>query len=101
MVVSFIAAAVDTQSSNEHWDMPADRQALEKDFEYALRCRKTYAPVLVDELAPETRAFLSHALRGCACPIVPEGDAYYATDVIVALGRTATPAPQDVNGGDQ
>ncbi|MCE8472356.1 hypothetical protein LZ189_25525, partial [Rhodovulum sulfidophilum] len=84
--VCVIAAALDTQSSHELRDLPADRQALEQDLEHALQCRESHAPVLVDELAPETRAFLRHALRGCACPIVPGGDAYYATDVIVALG---------------
>ena len=81
--VSFIAAALDTQSSHELRDLPADRQALK----HALQFRESHAPVLVDELSPSTRAFLSHALRGCACLVVPEGDAYYATDVIVALGR--------------
>ncbi|MBL3597592.1 metallophosphoesterase [Rhodovulum sulfidophilum] len=86
--VCVIAAALDTQSSHELRGLPADRQALEQDLEHALQCRESHAPVLVDELAPSTRAFLSHALRGCACPIVPEGDAYYATDVIVALGQT-------------
>ncbi|RBO55112.1 hypothetical protein DSD19_00255 [Rhodovulum sp. BSW8] len=85
--VCFIAAAPNTQSSNEMRELPADRQALEQDFEYALRCSETGVPVLVNKLAPETRAFLRHVLRGCASPIVPEGDAYYATDVIVALGQ--------------
>lgn len=88
--VCFIATALDTQSSNELMDLPADRQALEQDFEYALRCGETYAPVLMDKLAPTTRAFLRRALKGCACPILPEGDAYYATDVIVALSRIRT-----------
>ncbi|TNE64056.1 MAG: hypothetical protein EP336_16385 [Rhodobacteraceae bacterium] len=86
--VCFIAAALNTQSSNEFRDLPADRQALEQDFEYALRSSETGVPVLVDKLSPSTRTFLHRALRGCACPVVPEGDAYYATDVIVALGRT-------------
>ncbi|MCA0943815.1 metallophosphoesterase [Salipiger pacificus] len=99
--VCFIAAALATQPSSELRDVPADRQALERDFEYALRCSETGVPILVDKLTPSTRAFLRHALRGCACPVVPEGDAYYATDVIVALGRAATPEPPDVNGGDQ
>ncbi|MBE9640668.1 metallophosphoesterase family protein [Salipiger mangrovisoli] len=91
--VCIIAAAPDKQSSNEHRDLSTDRQALEQDFEYALRCRETYAPVLVDKLSPETRASLRQALSGCACPIVPEGDAYYATDVIVVLGRTLATSP--------
>ncbi len=82
-------------------ELPAARQPLEQDFEYALRCSETGIPVLADKLTPSTRASLSHALRGCACPVVPEGDAYYATDVIVALGRAATPEPPDANGGDQ
>lgn len=99
--VCFIAAALNTQSSNEVRELPADRQALEQDFEYALRCSETGIPVLVDKLTPSTRAFLRHVLRACACPVVPEGDAYYATDVIVALSRAATPEPPDVNGGDQ
>jgi len=99
--VCFIAAALNTQSSNEVRELPADRQALEQDFEYALRCSETGIPVLVDKLTPSTRAFLRHALRACACPVVPEGDAYYATDVIVALSRAATPEPPDVNWGDQ
>lgn len=99
--VCFIAAALNTQSSNEVRELPADRQTLGQDFEYALRCSETSVPVLVDKLTPETRALLRHALRGCACPVVPEGDAYYATDVIVALGRAATPESPDVNGGDQ
>ncbi|NDK35496.1 metallophosphoesterase family protein [Rhodovulum sulfidophilum] len=99
--VCFIAAALNRQSSNELRELPADRQALQQDFEYALRCSETGVPVLVDKLTPETRALLRHTLRGCACPVVPEGDAYYATDVIVALGRAATPEPRDVNGGDQ
>lgn len=86
--VCFIAPALDTQSSNELRGLPANRQALELDFEYALRCSETGVPVLVDELAPETRALLHYALRGCACPVEPEGDAYYATDVIVALSQT-------------
>ena len=86
--VCFIAAALKTQSSNEVRELPADRQALQQDFDYALRCSETGIPVLVDKLSPSTRAFLRHALRGCACPVVPEGDAYYATDVIVALGQT-------------
>ena len=85
--VCFIAAALNTRSSKGPRDLPADRQALEQDFEYALRCSETGVPVLVDKLTPSTRAFLRHALRGCASPIVPEGDAYYATDVIVALGQ--------------
>jgi 3',5'-cyclic AMP phosphodiesterase CpdA len=88
--VCFIAAALDTQSSNELRDLPTDRQALEQDIEYALRCGETHAPVLMDKLAPATRAFLSRALKGCACPILPEGNAYYATDVIVALSRIRT-----------
>lgn len=50
--VCIIVAALDVQSSNELRDLPADRQALEQDFEYALRCRETYAPVLVDKLSP-------------------------------------------------
>ncbi|MBY5971885.1 metallophosphoesterase [Ferrimonas balearica] len=83
--VCFIAAALNTQSSNEVTALPAYRQALERDFEYALRCSETGIPVLVDKLTPSTGAFLRHALRGCACPVVPEGDAYYATDVIIAL----------------
>ena len=99
--VCFIAAALATQPSSELRDLPADRQALERDFEYALRCSETGIPVLVDKLTPSTGTFLRHALRGCACPVVPEGDAYYATDVIVALGRAATTEPQHVNGGDQ
>ena len=86
--VCFIAAALNTQSSNEVTALPAYRQALERDFEYALRCSETGIPVLVDRLTPETRAFLRHALMGCASPIVPEGDAYYATDIIIALDRT-------------
>ncbi|WP_418594918.1 metallophosphoesterase [Ponticoccus sp. (in: a-proteobacteria)] len=99
--VCFIAAALKTQSSNEVRELPDDRQPLEQDFEYALRCSETGVPVLVDKLTPETRAFLRHVLRACACPVVREGDAYYATDVIVALSRAATPEPPDVNGGDQ
>ncbi|MCE8440159.1 metallophosphoesterase [Rhodovulum sulfidophilum] len=83
--VCFIAAALDAQCSNEVRELPA----VEQDFEYALRCSETGSPVLVDKLTPSTRAFLRHALRGRACPVVPEGDAYYAIDVIVALGRTA------------
>lgn len=90
--VCFIAAALDTQPTNVVWDLPADRQALEQGFEYALRCSETGVPVLVDTLSPETRAFLCHALMGCTSPIVPEGDACYATDVIVALaGAKAVP----------
>ncbi|MCT4372610.1 metallophosphoesterase [Yangia mangrovi] len=85
--VCFIAAALATQPSSELGDLPADRQALERDFGYALRCSETGIPVLVDKLTPSTGTFLRHALRGCACPIVPEGDAYYATDVIVALSQ--------------
>lgn len=99
--VCFIAAALDTQPSSEFRDLPVNRQALEQDLEYALRCSETDVPVLVYKLSPETRVFLRHALRGGACPIVPEGDAYHATDVIIALDRTATSGPQDVNGGDQ
>ena len=99
--VCSIAAALNRQSSNEVRELPADRQALEQDFEYTLRCSETGVPVLVDKLTPSTRAFLRHALRGCACPVMPEGDAYYAADVIVALDRAATPEPPDVNGGDQ
>ncbi|GAA4227557.1 hypothetical protein GGQ68_004381 [Sagittula marina] len=99
--VCFIAAAPNTQSSNEMRQLPADRHVLEQDLEYALRCSEAGVPVLVDNLTPETRAFLRHALMGCASPIVPEGEGYYATDVIVVLGRAATPEPRDVNGGDQ
>lgn len=83
--ICFFAAALNTQSSKEVRELPADRQALEQDFEYVLRCSETGVPVLVDKLTSSTRAFLRHVLRGCACPVVPEGDAYYATDVIVAL----------------
>lgn len=48
--VCFIAAALDTQSSDEVRELPADRQELEQDFEYALRCSETGTPVLVDNI---------------------------------------------------
>ncbi|MCE8420254.1 metallophosphoesterase [Rhodovulum sulfidophilum] len=52
--VSFIAAALDTQSASEPREVPADRQELEQDLEYARRCSETCAPILVDKLSPNS-----------------------------------------------
>ena len=71
-------------------DVPHDnsqRAALERDIKYAQRCHDTFAPVLIDELSPHTRTILSNLLAGRACPDVGVGPAYYASDVIIALGR--------------
>ncbi len=72
--VCFIPAAVDTQSWNEYSDLSADRRALEQDFEYALRCGETHAPVLVGKLGPARRGLSASRVEGEApWPIFTEG----------------------------
>lgn len=65
----------------------ANCKEMEQDLIHALKCREAFAPVLVEELSPDAQAFLREHLNGCVCPVVPQGDAYFATDVILALGR--------------
>ncbi|OCX65454.1 hypothetical protein BFP70_09425 [Thioclava sp. SK-1] len=85
--ICIVSEAPALQSLNEPWEQHDIHPALEWDYAYALRCHETYTPVLLDKLSPETCAILRFELAGCASPIVPEGDAYYAADVILALGR--------------
>ncbi|WP_349295691.1 metallophosphoesterase (plasmid) [Thioclava sp. 'Guangxiensis'] len=85
--ICIVSEAPALQSLNEPWEQHDIHPALEWDYAYALRCHETYTPVLLDKLSPETCAILRCELAGCASPIVPEGDAYYAADVILALGR--------------